>query len=299
IVVTTGRAAAVALLAAALEPAGRTVVLDAPIDRRMPALWSARGGAVHAVPRRLENGWRFEIERFEHALQAPSVFAAQLATPHDPTGLALQELEICRLAAAAERAGIWLLVDESARDLQPGAVLPVAAGLSPRVITLGSLAETHGLPGLRLAWLVMRDEALRARLLACDLAGATRPSVLDEAVALRALRARGPWREEQQVRLRLTRETVRRWAAGQGESVSIVVPETDSVALATLVPLAGADLDRWHETLRTAFGLAVAPGARFGLADHHVRIGYGALSHDDLVMGLAQLGAAVRAFAGG
>ncbi|RME74702.1 MAG: aminotransferase class I/II-fold pyridoxal phosphate-dependent enzyme, partial [Planctomycetota bacterium] len=72
IVVTTGRAAAVALLAAALEPAGRTVVLDAPIDRRMPALWSARGGAVLAVPRRLENGWRFEIERFEHALQAPS-----------------------------------------------------------------------------------------------------------------------------------------------------------------------------------------------------------------------------------
>src|SRR5207248_157903 len=90
-----------------------------------------------------------------------------------------------------ERVGATLLFDETYRDLSAGVRLPVAAALSPNVVSISSLSKAYGLPGLRIGWAICRDPARYEALLAAKeqifICGAT----LDEHLAAQVLQARG------------------------------------------------------------------------------------------------------------
>ena len=56
------------------------------------------------------------------------------------------------LGELAERRGCYVLADEIYLDAVPGPRRPVAATLSPRIITTSSLTKAYGLAGLRCGW---------------------------------------------------------------------------------------------------------------------------------------------------
>jgi hypothetical protein len=113
-----------------------------------------------------------------------------LTTPHNPTGTTLSPETLREVIALVERAGARLLLDETYREMTYGEPLPVAAGLSPSVISVSSLSKTYGLPGIRIGWLVTRDRALRDRFLAAKEQILISGSLVDESIALHALRRR-------------------------------------------------------------------------------------------------------------
>ena len=71
-----------------------------------------------------------------------------------------------QLVDLAEETGVYFLVDETYRDMVFGEQLPLAATLSPRVISVSSLSKTYGLPGLSVGWIVCGDRQLMTKFLA-------------------------------------------------------------------------------------------------------------------------------------
>ena len=81
----------------------------------------------------------------------------------------------------------WLLFDETYREMSFTSKLPVAASLSDRVISVGSMSKSFGLPGIRIGWLICRDKQLMETFLAAKEQILITNSVVDEEIAYRYL----------------------------------------------------------------------------------------------------------------
>jgi aspartate/methionine/tyrosine aminotransferase len=195
------------------------------------------------------------------------------------------------LVDVAERAGAVLLVDETYRDLTHGPRLPMAATLSPRVISVASMSKAYGLPGLRVGWAVCRDPELADVLLAAKeqmvICGAT----LDEAIAARVLvereRVLAPILDDVRARL----EIVRAWISGQ-DTFEWVAPAGGVVGFVRFASAVEVDTAQFHDALLTRYGTYVGPGHWFEVDDRHFRLGYGWPTVAELRAGLAGLSAA-------
>ncbi len=55
---------------------------------------------------------------------------------------------------------MYLLFDETYRDITYGKPLPVAATLSDKAISVCSMSKSWGVPGIRIGWLVTKNQSL-------------------------------------------------------------------------------------------------------------------------------------------
>ncbi len=98
-----------------------------------------------------------ELER----LIRPATRAIVLTTPNNPTGYALDRVQMDGVVALARRHGLWLFSDEVYRGSEREAErLPAASDLYERGVSLGALAKAYGLAGLRIGWISAQDRAL-------------------------------------------------------------------------------------------------------------------------------------------
>ncbi|MFM9107098.1 MAG: aminotransferase class I/II-fold pyridoxal phosphate-dependent enzyme, partial [Chloroflexota bacterium] len=127
VLLTVGAAGALFLVATALLEPGDRLVVALPNYASNLETPRAIGAEIVPLGLRFEDGWRVDIERLA-ALVTPGTKLVSLTTPHNPTGTELGADELRAIAAIAERAGAWLLVDETYRELAaaPG---PLAASL--------------------------------------------------------------------------------------------------------------------------------------------------------------------------
>ena len=211
--------------------------------------------------------------------------------PHNPTGTTFDRATLDELVALAERSGAVLLVDETYRDLTHGDPLPLAATLSPQVLSVSSMSKAYGLPGLRIGWAVSGHPELRGRLLAAKeqvlICGAT----LDERIAGTVLAAREhvlpPILADVRQRLAIVQE----WMRGQS-TFEWVEPAGGVVGLVRFRPEVEVDAARFYEVLLAEHGTYVGPGHWFELDDRHFRLGFGWPTGAELRAGLAALSAA-------
>jgi threonine-phosphate decarboxylase len=77
-----------------------------------------------------------------------------VCNPNSPTGQACAAGDMLELAQAAERRGMWLIVDESFADFCPERSLLPRKGRFSRMIVLRSLTKFYALPGLRVGYAV-------------------------------------------------------------------------------------------------------------------------------------------------
>jgi aspartate/methionine/tyrosine aminotransferase len=253
----------------------------------------AIGADVDIVDLAFDDGWRLDIERLSSLVRPGATRLISVTCPHNPTGTMLSEAALHALVELAERTGAVLLVDETYRDLTHGTVLPVAASLSPRAVSVSSMSKAYGLPGLRVGWAVCRDPGLAETLLAAKeqilICGAT----LDEAIAARVLADRDrilpPILAE--VRSRLT--IVREWMSGQA-TFEWIEPSGGVVGLVRVRPEIAFDPARFYDALLADHGTYVGPGHWFELDDRHFRLGFGWPTTDELRAGLVALSDAAR-----
>ncbi len=292
VLVTPGAVAALFLVHTTLIQAGDHLVVTRPNYATNVETPRAIGADVEYLDLAHEDGWAVDPDRVA-AMLRPETVLVSVTTPHNPTGSTLTRDRLDALIGIVERHGrARLLVDETYREMTFGEPLPVAASLSDRVISVTSLSKTYGLPGIRVGWLVSRDRSLVESLLAAKEQILISGSLVDETIALAALRRRPTWLPAIRARIEEAFGITSAWIDGNPR-FEWVPPRGGVVGFPRIRPGIEVDTDRFYDGLFERHGTIVGPGHWFEQSRRQFRLGYGWPTTDELRTGLAALDAAL------
>ncbi len=158
ILVGNGSTELIYLVARALSP--RRALIVAPAFSEYEQALAAAGVPV---------AFHLTTEQDNFSLRGPLDFGNAdlifLANPASPSGVLLSHDRLAALAAAAEAAGAYLLLDEAFVDFVEEASFKESLGRFPHLLILRSFTKFFGIPGVRLGCL-LGAPALIARLAA-------------------------------------------------------------------------------------------------------------------------------------
>ncbi len=262
VLVTHGATGAFAAVLDAFVNPGNRVVLFDPCSPLFAVGAKSRRATVRWVPAHNEDGRsRFDPDVLSKALRGATLLA--LADPGNPTGAAVAEEDLERLAWAANRSDVLIYLDESfARFRYDGRPCPLATmpGADRRTLSAGSLGPGYGLGSVRVGWLSGPRHLVRACALTASLSAPYVPTVCQQ-VALRAVQADeelfGPVLEEFRDR--------RRYAADKLRAMGLE-PARPAGGFFFWVPVAHLGLDgrTFAERLLREQRVLVGPGDVFG-----------------------------------
>lgn len=289
VLVTAGTAEANYLVFRQLLQPGDEVVTDSPGWPQAGVMARAIGARLVEVARDEARGWALDPGAVIAAL-TPRTRLVFLSNPNNPTGRLIPETDLRAIAAACDRAGVHLLVDEVYAGLEwAGPRPPSAAGLTPLGITTGSVSKALGLQGLRTGWLVTRDRALLRDALILRENSSEIMNILGEHIAEIALRP-----DRLSAALTRARDEAQAALAGLDRFIAAEPrlawhrPGAGLVGLARLDGLDGESLAR--RLIRPPFRTFVLPGSAFG-CPAHIRLGVGGGPAARLDEGLRRLSA--------
>lgn len=90
-----------------------------------------------------------------------SIDGIVIGHPNSPTGQASSAKDIARLAKAAERQGLWLVIDEAFADYCPERSVLRQATSWPHVVVLRSMTKFYAMPGLRVGYAVATQPVIK------------------------------------------------------------------------------------------------------------------------------------------
>jgi len=293
VLVTAGAAQALFIIATSLLDKGDHLVVVRPNYATNIETPRAIEADISFLDLTFEDGFRIDPEKLM-ALVTPRTKYVSVTVPHNPTGVMMDEADLRSLVGRVESADCRLLVDETYREMSFGELLPVAATLSERAISVSSLSKTYGIPGIRTGWLVCRDRELMGTFLAAKEQIGICGSVVDEEIAARAFAQREAWLAELRPFIAQRFSVVRDWVAGE-EFIEWVEPGGGVVCFPRIKPEAPVDVDEFYRVLGEVHGTYVGPGHWFEQDRRHMRIGYAWPSAEELEGGLAAISGSVRA----
>ncbi|QXD14439.1 histidinol-phosphate transaminase [Rhodocaloribacter litoris] len=150
-------------LGLALVEAGTPVVLPRPLFSLYETMVRLFGGKVVGVPPRPD--LHFDADALVAAVERHRPALTVLASPNNPTGLAMPLADIERLAAAAEG---FVVVDEAYVEFNDEPSARHLLDTYPNVLVMRTFSKAFGLAGLRVGYLMGHPavvaELLKARL---------------------------------------------------------------------------------------------------------------------------------------
>jgi aspartate/methionine/tyrosine aminotransferase len=149
-----------------------------PLEQAVTSICAATGVALRAADK-----WQPDVGAIAAAIR-PETKLVLINFPNSPTGAAIDPDVLDSLIALCRRHGLWLVNDEVYRCAGPA-----VAALYERGISIDAVSKGFGLPGLRVGWVVCRDEALLARVLLAKSALSSCLAAPSEVLAHIALKA--------------------------------------------------------------------------------------------------------------
>lgn len=292
VLVTAGAASALFLVATSLLEKGSHMIAARPNYGTNLETPRAIGADVSFLDQKFEEGFRVNVEKLASMVR-PDTKYISLTVPHNPTGTMMSLAELKEVIALAEKRGLWLLVDETYRDMFKGEYLPVAASLSNRVISISSLSKTYGIPGIRIGWIVCQDKKMNDLLLCAKEQVCIGGSVLDEYVGWRALLQKDEWIKKNDATIAERFAAVKAWITKE-ELLEWVEPSAACTCFPRVKPQVRIDVEKLYKVMNEKYGTFVGPGHWFGMDDRYMRIGYGWPLQKELEEGLAAVSASVR-----
>ena len=293
VLLTIGAAGALFIIATSLLEKGDELVVVRPNYATNIETPRSIGATIRFIDLRFEDQFALDIGKIRAAV-SPATKYISVTYPHNPTGVCLAADELRELVAVAEEKGIYLLVDETYRDMVFGEQLPLAATFSPRVISVSSLSKTYGLPGLRTGWILCRDRRLMNKFLAAkEQIHICGPSI-DEQVAFHY------WQQKDRlfplIRADIHQKfgLVKKWIEQQND-FEWIEPAGGCVGFPRLRRPEEGDVDRFYRILLEGYGTYVGPGHWFEMPKHYMRVGFGWPARESLEEGLAALSKAWEA----
>ena len=229
IVPVPGVIAAFNLAVRAVTTPGAGLAIQAPA---YPPIYNCAGH--HGLLRwesslvRTGSGYEVDWEAFETAAARSSVFLH--CNPHNPTGRVFTRGELERMAESCLRHDLVIVSDEIHCDIVfDGRVHVPIAAIDPeverRTVTLMAPSKTFGLPGLKAAFAVIPDPALRARFEEARSGLVPSVNVLGQAAMIAAYRDGQPWLDALLPYLQANRDFLSAFAAERLPGVRVVPAE--------------------------------------------------------------------------
>ena len=290
VLLTIGAAGALFIIATTLLQKDDELVVVHPNYATNIETPRAIGATLHTITLHFEEGFALDIHKIKAAI-TPATRLISVTHPHNPTGTCLREDQLLELVRIAEDKGVYVLVDETYRDMVFGQQLPLAAEYSPRIISVSSLSKTYGLPGLRTGWIICRDSHLLETFLAAKEQMHICGPVLDEELAYRYLLHRDRHFEHIRTDIATKFQVVKSWMNQQNEW-EWVEPQGGCVCFPRLRQPDKIELKKFYHLLLEKHGTYVGPGHWFEMPDHYMRIGFGWPPRAQLEEGLNALSAA-------
>jgi aspartate/methionine/tyrosine aminotransferase len=250
----------------------------------------AIGCEIDFVELRIQDQYRPDLSKIEKLIR-PNTKLISITTPHNPTGKMLSLEELKALARLAERHNIFLLVDETYRDLSFTTPPPWAASLSERVISISSVSKAYGLPGIRMGWTMSSNKKLMELLLAAKEQIFISNSVVDEEIAFLYLKEKKKHLALMQSKANANFDVLKQWLSQQ-DFLEYVLPQGGVVCFPRInKPI---DIEKFYQTLNQKYGTFVGPGHWFEMDKTYFRIGFGWPDKSQLKEGLENITRAFR-----
>src|SRR5262249_657483 len=284
-VVVCAPAEGIAVACTALLEPGDRVVVQTPCFQSLEELPRHLGCTVQRWPLvETDSGWRLDLDRLD-ALLVPGTKLLVVCAPHMPTGHLPTRTEADALFTLAADRGVWVLGDEMYRGLEPDPALrlPAAATRSGRVVALGGLSKTYGLPGLRLGWLASRDrEAVAALLATKDYSTICAPAV-DQLLGRVAFTVADRLAARSRAFIDDNLARARAFVARHPNRFAWRQPNAGSIAL---MRLRGGGASDFCQRAVAEASVMVVPSSVFDFGDDHIRLGLGRRGFPDALAAL-------------
>ena len=249
------------------------------------------GCEISYIDLKFEDEWRVNIAAIANAIQSNTKLIS-ITSPHNPTGMVMNEGELNSLIALAERKSIHLLVDETYRNTCFKTPYPIVATQSKKVISVSSLSKAYGLPGLRIGWLISQDDDLMERLLAAKEMIYISNSALDEEVDYQFLIQKEKFESKINERSLENYKLLCTWLE-QEVRLECILPKGGVVCFPRFRNPDSIDLDKFYITLMQKYKTIVGPGHWFAMPDSYFRLGFGWVDSGTFKRGLENLGKAM------
>jgi N-succinyldiaminopimelate aminotransferase len=187
VVVTAGATEAIAAAMLALVNPGDEVAAIEPYYDSYVATIAMAGGVRRPVRvRRTEGGFRLDLDSLREAVtDRTSVLLVN--TPHNPTGMVLDDTERRAVAEVAARHDVVVVVDEVYEHLvyDGAAHVPLCTlpGMAGRTVSIGSAGKTFSFTGWKVGWLTGPADLVATVLAAKQWLTFTNAAPLQPAVA--------------------------------------------------------------------------------------------------------------------
>ncbi|MDL5350398.1 PLP-dependent aminotransferase family protein [Microbacterium sp. zg-YB36] len=269
IMVTTGAQSAIHLIAGVLVGRGDPVVLETPTYPHAADAFAAAGARLIGVPVTTQDGWDLDRATQVFSRSLP-VLAYLMPRFQNPTGRTMRPEEQQTILTAAERAGTFLVLDETTADLgidqtSAEASFAIAPASSRTVLRVGSLGKTVW-GGLRIGWIRADPDVIR-RLVAARPARELGTPELEQAIAAALFAHMPAIREQRSAVLREGRDALT-------AALSAHIPEWQVPSTAGGVALwvgLGAPLSSSLVLRARNEGVLLSAGPRFSIDGGHER----------------------------
>ena len=193
---------------AVLEPGDEVIVPD-PVWGPTLGHMLAVGATPIPCPLRPELDWRYDPEELRASVTSRTR-AIFVNTPHNPTGGVLGRADLEAIAALARERDLLVVSDEPYEDIvydgAPHVSLAALPEMSERTVSAFTFSKSHVMTGLRLGYVVVRNKALRARILKLISLTASNVSSVIQYGGLGALESDQDWIEVNRVELQARRD---------------------------------------------------------------------------------------------
>lgn len=288
VLLTPGAAGALFIISTSLLSANDHMIVLRPNYATNIETPRAIGCEISFVDLQFEDNFQYTANDIAKHIK-PNTKLISITVPHNPTGTVLPWDELKKIVVFAEEHDCWLLVDETYRGL--GEEYPLATTLSKKVLSTGSLSKSYGLPGLRLGWLISRDDTLADTFLAAKEQIVITGPIIEEEIAYQVYKKRKELLKrinlERDVALNVVRDWIQNeplmeWAEPSGGVVCFPRIKADS----------GVDVEAFHKRINE-LGAFVGPGHWFEQDRSYMRIGYLWPTLEELQTGLEKLSQAL------
>ena len=275
IVVTTGASEANFVVVSALAGPGDHVIVEHPNYPSLYEVPRSLGCEVSLFSLRFEDDFRPDLDRLKTLIR-PETKLISLTHPNNPTGSMMTKEELQEVIRFVEEKDIFLLFDETYRHMASDqSLLPPAASLSEKAISISSMSKCFGLPGIRTGWLATTNSKVLAEVLAIREQVSIANNALSEVIAVSVLKRKDEFLQKARSRIEKNREVVAEWMRQQS-GFEWVCPEAGVVCLPRLVEPVTITPEKLYRQLAEDYKTFVVPGRCFEMDERYFRIGFGA-----------------------